>query len=359
MRALCLAVLLLAVSVCASPGAVGVDAARKPIVVETRGYVASLAMDGDLVAFGVRRALQGPACARVVTWNVKTGARSIVSGPRTCGADDTSTGQGLAEIAVAGDRVSWLVNLGGISESIDELYTTSVRRPREHLIARARRVGDVDCALEGRAIGGLVGDAMFIAVNVWSVVAAGSGDCETDVRGVSLRTVGRLSTTTVARGPETRVAQAADRGRIAVGRPAGDVAVYRASGRLLREVRVKSAAEVALQADLLVVLTRASTIQVFRPPSGALLTARTVPAGAKHLAVHAGIAVYAVGRHVHALELSTGRSCVVSTAPRAVVDLALERAGAAYAYNSRYTRAKGEVGNVAFLPFARIRAALS
>jgi hypothetical protein len=51
-----------------------------------------------------------------------------VSGKGTCGADSTSTGAGVRELAVAGPRVAWIVNLGGNTQSGDSLYTASLAR---------------------------------------------------------------------------------------------------------------------------------------------------------------------------------------------------------------------------------------
>jgi hypothetical protein len=320
----------------------------------TRGYVAALDMDGALVAYDVEGALQGPPCNRLFAWNVKSGRQVVVSGKRTCSADDTSTGGGVTEIAVAGSRVAWLVNQGGNTESNDYLYTSSLLSPKERLIATAARTGDVDCVLEGRAIGGLVGDADLLAVNRWTSVAGDRNSCETGVSAATLRRIRTSGTTPIAAGSDAWLAQSADLGRIAVERADGTVGLYSRTGRLLREVTPSSVREVALQGNQLVVLREANTLQIFNATTGAAQFARNAVAGAAQLAVHSGVAVYSVGRRVYAIELATGRSAVVATAPRPVVGLALEGPGAVYAYNSLYTTAKGEVGNVVFLPFDRL-----
>ncbi|HEU0303269.1 MAG TPA: hypothetical protein VFR32_01680 [Gaiellaceae bacterium] len=341
------------------PGAAVLGAPPKVMAKITQGYVAAISMDGPLVAYDVEGALQGPPCNRLFVWHVHTGSAKKLSGQRTCSADDSSTGAGVSQIAVAGSRAAWLVNQGGNTESTDDLYTASLAKPKEVLLASTRRTGDVDCVLTGRVIGGLVGDTDVLAVNMWSSVAGDPDSCDTNVENVSLRTIGRTSTRTIATGTDAWLADSADLGRIAVRRADGTVALYTKSGRLLRAVTPSSVKEVALRKDYVVVLTTARTLEVFSAVTGSLLFTRKVAGGAAHLDVHAGLAVYTTGRRVRTTELATGKSAVVATAPRDVIALALEAPGAVYAYNSLWTRAKGEIGNLVFLRLSELRAALS
>src|SRR5437667_4123391 len=97
----------------------------------TFGEIEALAMDGPLVAYDVgARENVNARCNKVVVWNVRTGARKKVSGKKTCDADDTSTGAGVAQLAVAGHRGAWIVNQGGNTESDDYLYTSSSGQPK-------------------------------------------------------------------------------------------------------------------------------------------------------------------------------------------------------------------------------------
>jgi hypothetical protein len=340
-------------------GSVGLGAPPGVVAKTTQGYVEAISMDGPLVAYDARGALQGPPCNRLFAWNVRTDRALKLSGRGTCSADETSTGAGVSEIAVAGDSVAWIVNQGGNTESTDDLYTASLANPREVRLASALRTGDVDCALKGRSIGGLAGDADVLAVNMWTSVAGAPGSCDTEVTRASLRTITGTSMKTIASGADVLLAESVDTGRIAIRRIDGTVALYSKSGRPLREVSPSSVKEVALSFDPLVVLTAAKTLEVFSARTGSLLFRRKVAAAAAQLDVHAGIAVYAVGRRVHAIKLDTGKSATVATAPRDVVALALEAPGAVYAYNSLYTQRTGEVGNVRYLRFDRLRAKLS
>jgi hypothetical protein len=334
-------------------------AARPDVTVKrTNGYIGAIAMDGSRIAYDVKRALQGPECNRLFVWDVNTGRTVLVSGRGTCSADDTSTGAGVSQIAVARSRIAWLVNWGGNSESSDELFTASLSRAREARIASALRTGNVDCVLEGTEIGGLVGDGDLIAVNMWRRVRSSGGQCATRVTQASLRLIEGTSTRPIATGASAWLARSSDLARVAVHRADASVAIFSRSGSLLREVKPSSVSEVVLRKDYLVVLTRAQTLEIFNAVTGARLFTRRVPLETARLDVDSGLAVYAVGRRVHAMNLRTGRSAVVATAPRRVIGLALEAPGAVYAFDSPY-RQRREIGNVVFRPFRLLRAAVS
>ena len=138
-------------------------------VKNTRGWIESIDMDGARLAFDVKSS----TCNKLFVWNVRTGAGALVSGKGTCAADSTSTGGGVTEIAVAGTQIAWIVNLGGNTESTDALYTATLPRPKERLLARATRTGDVGGTLTGGWIGGLVGDGDLLAADTWTTGAAG------------------------------------------------------------------------------------------------------------------------------------------------------------------------------------------
>jgi hypothetical protein len=190
-----------------------------------------------------------------------------------------------------------------------------------------------------------VGDDGLLAVNTWQTNTAGT------VTGATLRRIRLQGLTTVASGAPALQATAADLDRIAVARGDGTVGLYARTGDLLRTVAPSSIQEVALRKDYLVVLTRTKTLQIFNANTGVEVRSWPVASGAARLDVHAGIAVYAVGRTVHILRLSDGRDAVVTTAPRAIDALELEAPGIVYAYNT--IKGVKEVGNLAFVPLAK------
>jgi hypothetical protein len=342
-RFLAIASLLLAVAVPAA-------AAHWPAahVKNTNGWIESLAMDGPRVVYAVQG---GATCTKVFVWNVHTKTGAVVSGRGTCGADSTSTGGGVTQIAVAGTRFAWIVNEGGNTESSDDLYTASLPVPHERRVATAFRTGDVDGTLTGTWLSGLVGAGDRIALNRFTTDGSGM---------VATAALQRLDIglATIAAGKATLRAMSLDQHRVAVLRTDQKVALYDTdSGHLLPTVSPSSAREIALRQDVVVVLTRTRTIEIFNARTGAPVRTLPVASGASKLDVHSGIAAYAVGRNVHVLRLSDGRDAVLATAPRAIQGLQIEAPGIVYAYNT--VKAIRDLGNLAFVPMGKATSLLS
>jgi hypothetical protein len=342
-RTAAIVALLLALAVPA--GAAPAPAAH---VKNTNGWIEAIAMDGSWLAYAVEG---GSTCTRVFAWHVLSGSAARVSGRGTCSGDSTSTGGGVTQIAVAGTRLAWIVNMGGNTESADVLFTASVPRPNEKLVASVLRTGDVDGTLTGGWLDGLVGGGDRIAVDQFTTSMTGS------VVNAALRRLdGEL--TTIAVGSGTLRAASLDEHRIAVLRADQKIALYDTeTGRLLLTVAPSSAREVALRKDYVVVLTRTRTIEIFNARTGAPVRALRVAAGAAKLDAHSGIAAYAAGRTVHVLRLADGKDAVLATTPRAIAGLEVEGPGIAYAYNT--VRGTRDVGNLAFVPMHRATTLLS
>jgi hypothetical protein len=333
-----LSALLLASLVFALPAE---GASQSLRIKNTRGWIESLAMDGPRLAYAVE-GRGGAGCTRVFVWNVLSQGGTLVSGPKTCDADSTSTGAGVREIAVAGLRVAWIVNKGGNSESDDYLYTATAGGARERLVSTAVRSGDVDGILAGGWMSHLVGGGDRIAVNRFTTDTTGT---------ITQASLQRLDggLTTVALGTPSLYASSLDLHRVAVLRTDHRVAIYDTeSRRPILTVAPSSAKEVALRKDYLVVLTRTKTVEVYNSHTGALLKTWPVAAGASRLDLHSGLAVYSVGRKVFELRLTDGRSASLATAPRAIEGLAVEAPGVVYAYNT--FKGLRDVGNLAFVP---------
>jgi hypothetical protein len=317
--------------------------AAGPRVKNTKGWIESLAMDGPRVAYAVEG---GSGCTKVLVWNVRTEGGAVVSGPKTCDADSTSTGAGVREIAVAGARVAWIVNQGGNSESDDYLYTATLGGQKERLVATAFRSGDVDGTLKGAWMNHLVGAGDRIAVNRFTTDASGT---------ITQASLQRLDTglTTLVLGKPSLYAASLDLGRVAVLRPDQKVAIYDAATKqLLLTIAPTSAKEVALRKDYAVVLTRTNTVEVYDSHTGLLLRRWPVAAGASRLDVHSGIAAYAVGRTVFAIRLADGRDAPIATAPRAIDGLEIEAPGIVYAYDT--VKGLNDLGNLAYVPLLQV-----
>jgi hypothetical protein len=328
----------------------GAGAAKDPVVKNVNGWVKELAMDGPQVAYATD-AFAPTGCRKLFTWNVATGAGVLVSGPKsgTC-SDDRPDGQAIVAVAIAGDRLAWIRNLTGNTESDDVLFTATLPGPHEVRLATAIVTGDTDgSALKGDWIGGLTGSGSVLAANTWSTDATGA------VTSAALQTVS-AHLTRIASGLETRTAESADTGRIAVVRSDGTVAIYSVTGTSLQTIAPPSVREIALRKDYLVVLTDTKKLEIYNSHTGVLIRQWQVPAGATHLDVNSDIAVYSVYRRLYAIQLTTGRQIVLASEKRAIAAAAIEAPGVVYAYNT--VRGNKDIGNLVFLPLTRVQADL-
>src|SRR6478672_1745961 len=275
--------------------------------------VAALAIDGTRVAYdvGATHASNPQAVNKVLVWNVRTGKTVKVSGRKTAGADDSSTGIGVFQLAIAGSRVAWLVNVGGNTEADDYLFTSSTARPQEHRVASVMRTGDF-CAgtgskCAGQWIGGLVGSGDLIAANRWTTDANGA------VTAGQLDLLSGTRLNRVATGANTVQAAVADHGRVAVLHLDGSVALYSAKGNLLVTVNPPNAETVALSGKNLVVITQTRKLELYNAHSGSLRKTLSVQGARqpRNFDVQGTIAIYTVGSALHAVNLSSGKDRVV------------------------------------------------
>jgi WD40 repeat protein len=103
--------------------ATGTSARNTPKTRHVQGPIESLAIDGSRIAYDVGSTL-GKANNTVRVWNVRTGTTTTVSGKHTRTVDDSSTGSGVFQLAIAGTHVAWLANVGGNSEGDDYLFSS-------------------------------------------------------------------------------------------------------------------------------------------------------------------------------------------------------------------------------------------
>jgi hypothetical protein len=341
--------------------AAGTTATQSKQVKHLTQPVAALAVDGANVAYNLsaRDAASKHAINKVLVWNVRTGKTVTVSGKKTAVADDTSTGEGVLQLAIAGSRVAWLVNEGGNLEASDFLFTSSVTQPKERQVASALRNGDGGCSgrdptgCTGAWLGGLVGSGNTIAVNRWTTDSTGH------IGSGGLYSVNGTQLKTVATGTSTLQAVSSDAGREAVLHSDGSVAVYSKSGAVLMTLPPASANEAALGGKNLVAVTRTRQLQVYDVSSGSLeKTLPTHGTGLHNLDLQGNIAIYTTGPRVRAVNLSSGKtSAVVALGKHNEILFArISSAGVAYAVNGvRVSFGKGTLG---FVPMARLKAAV-
>jgi hypothetical protein len=339
--------------------AAGAGTTPAPKAIHTKPAIQSIAMGGHRMAYDLEtlvtceKKVCSATCNRVFVWDISAGTNRRVSGKQTCHANNSSTGAGVREMAIAGERMAWIVNQGGNTESNDYLYTASLPGPNERRLAAARRFGDVGGILKGTWIGNLVGSGNLLAVNRWATDETGA------VTRSGLDVIGGRGLRRVVSGQEAMLAQAADSGRIAVLRPGSNVDIYNANGKRLRKVEPSSARAIALRRDFLLVLTETRTLEIYNARSGAYLRSWPVPArAAADLDAYAGVAVYVAyprytGEHfkVHVLHLTTGKDVVLATGRWYLRRSAeLEAPGLVYARDRH---------NLVFIPLKRVLAAVS
>jgi hypothetical protein len=116
-------------------------AANTPIisVIRTKQAVAEMTMNGSRLVYNLS-AFPGTfphsRCSnKILVRNLRTGGLKRVSGNKTCEDEHGSTGDGVRELAFAGNRFAWIVNFGGNTEFHDYLRTASLPRPRERQLA--------------------------------------------------------------------------------------------------------------------------------------------------------------------------------------------------------------------------------
>lgn len=338
--------LVLAVA-CLSVAGAGARGHASPKLLVTKGAIEALSLDGRRVAYDLEARELG--CNTLHVRDLHTGSDVVVSGAGTCEADSTSTGAGVREIALAGARVAWIVNLGGNTESADTLYTAVTGVSKEKKLAAALRTGDVDGELVGDWLANLAGDGDLLVVNRWQTLAGGAQGGQQLVRVAA-------GLTPVYFGPGALNVRSVDTGRVAIhnGRA---VFVRTATGGLVTSFQPAAATrDVALRKDFVVALTAAPALEVHHAVTGALLKTIPVPAGGRALDLHANIATFAVGKTIRAVRLATGKQVTIATAPKAIVDVQIDDAGVVYAFNP-VTGVKG-VGKLVFLPLSFVQAKL-
>jgi hypothetical protein len=322
-----------------------------------QGPIEALALDGSNVAYDVG-STTGKADNKVVVWNVRTGKTTTVSGKHTRGADDSSTGSAVFQVAIAGTRVAWLVNVGGNSEGDDYLYTSSTTSPHERQVATEQRLGDscpgrseANCA--GGWLGGLVGSGNLIAVNTWETDGSGS------VVAGALSVLSGTTMKPVATGIRTVEAAFTDGRRVAAYGVGTDVNVYSSTGSFLLATSLPNFQAAVLRGKNIIELTTTRRLEIWDPYAAvplqktlALKVRPKQPAG--NLDAQGNIAIYTTGPWLRAINLSSGKDRVIGTLRGGVASAHISSAGVVY--STGRLRSKG---TLVFLPLARVAAAVA
>ena len=268
--------------------ATGVAAAGVPSSVTAHGAVGAVAFDGARVAYAVG-ASPGD-CNRVRLWNISTGGITRLGRGASC--VQTSTGTGIAAVAIAGNRAIWLNYIGG---NIREwtLWTASGTSPKPRQLAFvARDVDEPSPIVVGDGNTSRKGDLLPYAVDRAVVV---------------LRTSGARRFTW--RAPTQVVALDARDGQVAVATEDGTVTILDAAGHVLTEEDVGPGITAVQLSGNAVVAQVGRTLDVVGPGP---IRQFMLPSGSRLQDALESTALYTVGGSLISLSTSTGDRLVVA-----------------------------------------------
>jgi len=327
------------------------------------GPVVALAIDRSRVAYGAVAPKTGGDAVSV--WNLRTGTTTKVS-------SELAHKGGIDELAIAGSRVAWYMSGGGNTESDDYLFTNSVLKPKERLVAMEVRYGE-DCGsigvrCSGKWIRGVVASGNRILVNRWRTMSSGS------ITQAGLYSLNGTHFKLVATGAGTVEAVAADPKRVAVLHPDGTIGLYSTAGKPLTKVTPSARAErVVLSGRNLAVLEPHGKLALYDTRTGSLRKTFILHGNpdlllGQALAVQGNIAVYSTparfskntagesivsGSAIRALNLSTGKDRPVGSLPGHITLARMNSFGLVY---SNYENGPYRL---AFRPFKQVAAAVS
>ena len=337
----------------------GAAAPTRTRTLATDGSVTALSADGARVAVATTGLAR--ACDRVVLWNAPARSSARWAAHTNCGAGrQTSGGQRLTEVALAGSRALWVESISGNNQELALWSATPGRKPS--MLAFETNGNGAGGDPAGDYLGHVYADGTLAAFNTWRVCPGIVGTIPPvcPPRTISQQTLWRITPNgkaAIRRGPDTTYVAAVDAGRIAVQHPNGSVTLFSAAGAPLTQIAVPPGrlAGLALNGTQLAVI-RDGSLEVYSTATGALtkrIGLLSTPAPTLR-DLDAGLAVYTAGRTVHVVRIATGRNRAWAT-PAAAVGAQLEKAGLWYAYN----RATGSArGRVVFVPRALVAARL-
>lgn len=255
-------------------GAADVRSVRAP------APVLALAADGSYVAYATGRSARD--CNRVYVWNLAT--RGVSKLGRRTHCIETSTGNRVGSVAVAGRRVLWIHYAGGNRRNYT-LWTATTARPLPRLLAsREVDVDDPAPMVVGEGDDSRLGSLLSYAVGNQVVALRANGS-----RAFSWTAPGRV-VGLGARGGELAVATAS---AVTVLDSRGEIVEVVRSDRPIDEVRLTGSA-IAIQSG--------RTLEVTGP------TPRewTLPAGTRLADADGSRALVVGGGSVRTIDLRTG-----------------------------------------------------
>ncbi len=342
-------------------------------VLKTTGRVLFLAADGGRVA--VATAATPTGCDRIVLWTPAKKTTSGFGAGTNCRGGDSSAGEFLGELALAGTRLAWVEAYQGNLQDL-VLKTRVLGKKKAKEVAFAENHSGAEGGVDGDYLGNLYGDGPLLAYNTWEVctayppgwevdpsypmcedVQAAGDEPEEVVRGQKLlRISAKGKGISVKSGTDSFGVVDVDAGRIATRQATGGITILGPAGGVLGTVPVPAGelAGAALSGSTLAVL-RDAALEVYDTGTGVLEKTLPLAAGAELTDLQGDLAVYLAGTAVHVVDLQTGEDALFSASPAGPVDAELEAGGLTYAYNV----SGAKLGRVVFVPLATVVAQLA
>lgn len=352
-----IALLLLAAAMPGAGSSRPSSAAARDRVIGVRGMVLEISADGPWVA--IRSRQQKPKCENVAAWAPGTG-RIVRFDDGPCGNHDV---RGDA-LLLAGERAAW-VDIDDTTETPEDpeadchVRTATLGAPRAvevPLCDRPTFEETQNSGAEDLAVY-FAGDGPLLAVRSF-VSCYEATPNQTCFQPTSSERTERLIGAKVKPlpVPQDPALLAVDGDRLLL-RGSKQLEVVRADATPVLRVPFRARPLATMQAGT-VVAAAGGRLRVYE---GKPQPSRTWPFplhvnDAEPFDLHGGVILYKRRKLLRALRLSDGRDIVLRGPFADLRDVELEAAGAFYAFNKAGLKAKP--GRVAFIPFARIKAAL-
>ena len=349
-------------------------------VLRTRQPVRLIAADGSRIAVATTTKKE-LICDRIVVWSP-----SEKTSPwfKTGACNDSSTGDDIQELALAGKTALWLETGGGNWRELG-VYRHTLGAKKAKLISPTGSYSLSAYESENYGpytfVGNLFGAGNLLVFDSWTacmeVPAGWSGaTCPQSAPGDTpvllysrqkLLRVAKSSAVEIVSAPDTRsdaagnespdaaatiaAVVAVDAKHVAVQFPDDSVTIYSAGGAVVRSIPVPSGtfSGFALQGSQLVTI-RNGKLELYSVSSGKLVKKISVPDGSQLDGLQKGLVVY-VDYRVHVLRLSDRKRATFSPPRADFVGARIAAAGLSYAYNNPSGHAPGRV---VFVPFATV-----
>ena len=349
-------------------------------VLRTPQPVRLIAADGSRIAIATTTEKEG-ICDRIVVWSP---SKKTSPWFKTGACNESSTGDNILELALAGKRVVWLETSGGIWRDFGFATRTLGGKKTEGISPTGAYT--LDAYEQGNYgpfthIGNLFGAGNLVVFNSWTAcmevpVSSTDATCPHSapgdgpvllygdqkllrvVNGESVEIASAPDIQTDASGDESPDAAApiasvvaVDANHVAVQNPDDSVTIYSASGAVVRSIPVPSGkfSGFALQGSKFATI-RNDKLELYSVSSGKLVKKFSVPDGSQLDGLHKGLAVY-VDYRVNVLRLSNRKRATFSPPRADFVAAQIAASGLYYAYNNPSGHSPGRV---VFVPSASV-----